>query len=138
WLPMCVSPRGFRDSVTRIAEMAASAHRRLPLGPTLSVWCGLDSDGGRARALLGQALEQLYALPYEKFRNLTFAGSPRDVAKSLLAYVEAGCGDFSLLVVAQTWEAGIDLAAEVRHHLIKSAGPVRPQSSRGAVLDSRH
>jgi alkanesulfonate monooxygenase SsuD/methylene tetrahydromethanopterin reductase-like flavin-dependent oxidoreductase (luciferase family) len=138
WLPMFVSPRRFRESVGQIAEMAASAHRRLPLGPTLNVWCGLDADPGRARTLLGQALEQLYALPYEKFRNLTFAGSPGDVAESLFRYVEAGCRDFSLLVVAQTWEAGIDLAAEVRHHLLKSAGPVRPQSSRGALLDSRH
>jgi alkanesulfonate monooxygenase SsuD/methylene tetrahydromethanopterin reductase-like flavin-dependent oxidoreductase (luciferase family) len=138
WLPMFVSPRRFRDSVARIAEMAASANRRLPLGPTLSVWCGLDSDRGRARALLGQALEQLYALPYEKFRNLTFAGSPRDAAELLLPYVEAGCRDFSLLVVAQTWEAGVDLAAEVRHNLIKMARPVRPPSSRGAAIGSWH
>jgi len=138
WLPMFVSPRRFRDSVTRIAEMAASANRRVPLGPTLSVWCGLDADPGRARTLLGQALEQLYALPYEKFRNLTFAGSPGDVAESLFPYVEAGCRDFSLLAVAQTWEAGVDLAAEVRHHLIKMAGPVRPPSSRGAAIGSWH
>jgi hypothetical protein len=88
--------------------------------------------------LLGQALERLYALPYEKFRNLTFAGSPRDVAESLLPYVEAGCRDFSLLVVAETWEAGIDLAAEVRHHVIKMAAPVRPPSSRGAAIGSCH
>jgi alkanesulfonate monooxygenase SsuD/methylene tetrahydromethanopterin reductase-like flavin-dependent oxidoreductase (luciferase family) len=138
WLPMFVSPRRFRDSVARIAEMAASANRRLPLGPTLSVWCGLDSDRGRARALLGQALEQLYALPYEKFRNLTFAGSPGDVAESLLPYVEAGCRDFSLLVAAETWEAGVDLVAEVRHHLIKMAAPVRPPCSRGAAIGSCH
>ena len=138
WLPMFVSPRRFRDSVGKIADMAASANRRLVLGPTLSVWCGLDADYGRARALLGRALERLYALPYEEFRNLTFAGSPGDVAESLLPYVEAGCRDFSLLVVAETWEAGIDLAAEVRHHLIKSAGSVRPQSSREAAIGSWH
>src|SRR5205085_2655326 len=76
-LPMFVSPRRFRDSVGKIADMAASANRRLVLGPALSVWCGLDADYGRARALLGRALERLYALPYEEFRNLTFAGSPR-------------------------------------------------------------
>jgi alkanesulfonate monooxygenase SsuD/methylene tetrahydromethanopterin reductase-like flavin-dependent oxidoreductase (luciferase family) len=99
WLPMFVSPRRFRDS----------------LGPTLSVWCELDSHGGRARALLAQALERLYALSYAGFGNLTFAGSPQDVAESLLPDVEAGCRDFSSLVVAHSWEAGVDLAAEVRH-----------------------
>lgn len=123
WLPMFVSPRRFRESVGKIAEMAASTNRRLPINPTLSVWCGLDADRGRAQALLGGALERLYALPYEEFRNLTFSGSPTDVAESLLPYVEAGCRDLSLLVAAETWEAGVDLAAEVRYHLIKIAGP---------------
>jgi alkanesulfonate monooxygenase SsuD/methylene tetrahydromethanopterin reductase-like flavin-dependent oxidoreductase (luciferase family) len=123
WLPMFVSPRRFRESAAQLAEMAASANRRLPIGPTLSVWCGLDPDRGRAQALLGAALERLYALPYEEFRNLTFAGSPPEVAQSLLPYVEAGCRDFSLLVVAESWQAGVDLAAEVRHRLIKIAGP---------------
>jgi alkanesulfonate monooxygenase SsuD/methylene tetrahydromethanopterin reductase-like flavin-dependent oxidoreductase (luciferase family) len=126
WLPMFVSPRRFRDSVVQIAEMAAGANRRLPISPTLSVWCGLDLDRGRAQALLGGALEQLYALPYEEFRNLTFAGSPPDVAESLLPYLEAGCRDYSLLVVAETWEKGVDLAAEVRHHLITIAGNAQP------------
>src|SRR5438132_11420444 len=54
WLPMFVSPRRFRDSAGQIADMAASAHRRPLLGPTLSVWCGLDSDRGHARSLLGR------------------------------------------------------------------------------------
>ena len=122
WLPMFVSPRRFQDSVERIAEMAASAGRQLPIGPTLSVWCGLDGDGRRAHALLAASLEQLYSLPYEDFRNLTHAGSPASVAAALLPYVEAGCRDFSLIVVAESTESAVEQAAEVRHRLIEIAG----------------
>jgi alkanesulfonate monooxygenase SsuD/methylene tetrahydromethanopterin reductase-like flavin-dependent oxidoreductase (luciferase family) len=122
WLPMFVSPRRFQDSVARIAEMAASAGRQLPIGPTLSVWCGLDDDGRRAHALLAASLEQLYSLPYEDFRNLTHAGSPASVAAALLPYVEVGCRDFSLLAVAESTESAVEQAAEVRHRLIEIAG----------------
>ena len=50
-----------------------------------------------------------------------FPSSRVGLAESLLPYVESGCRDFSLLVAAETWEAGVDLAAEVRHLLIKVA-----------------
>jgi alkanesulfonate monooxygenase SsuD/methylene tetrahydromethanopterin reductase-like flavin-dependent oxidoreductase (luciferase family) len=122
WLPMFVSPRRFQDSVRRIAEMAASAGRQLPIGPTLSVWCGLDGDGRRAHALLAAVLEQLYSLPYEDFRNLTYAGSPASVAEALLPYVEVGGRDFSLLAVAESRESAVEQAAEVRHRIIEISG----------------
>ena len=122
WLPMFVSPRRFQDSVEQITELAANVGRRLPIRPTLSVWCGLDGDGDSARALLAGALEQLYSLPYEDFRHLTCAGSPTEVAQALLPYLEAGCRDFSLLAAAETWESAVEQAAEVRHRLIEIAG----------------
>jgi alkanesulfonate monooxygenase SsuD/methylene tetrahydromethanopterin reductase-like flavin-dependent oxidoreductase (luciferase family) len=121
WLPMFVSPRRFKESVERITELAAAAGRRLPISPTLSVWCGLNGDPLRGQALLAGKLEQLYSLPYQDFRRLTLAGSPRDVAEALIPYVEAGCLDFSLLAVAETWEAAVVLTAEVRHRLIEIA-----------------
>jgi alkanesulfonate monooxygenase SsuD/methylene tetrahydromethanopterin reductase-like flavin-dependent oxidoreductase (luciferase family) len=122
WLPMFVSPRRFRDSVERIRELAASAGRTLSISPTLSLWCGLDRDGDRARALLAATLERLYSRPYEDFRNLTFAGPPTEVAEALLPYIEAGCWDFSLLAVAESWEAAVEHAVAVRHRLIEVAG----------------
>jgi alkanesulfonate monooxygenase SsuD/methylene tetrahydromethanopterin reductase-like flavin-dependent oxidoreductase (luciferase family) len=122
WLPMFVSPRRFRDSVERIRELAASAGRTLSISPTLSVWCGLDRDGDRARALLAAGLERLYSRPYEDFRNLTIAGPPTEVAEALLPYIEAGCRDFSLLAVAESWESAVEHAAAVRHRLIEVAG----------------
>jgi alkanesulfonate monooxygenase SsuD/methylene tetrahydromethanopterin reductase-like flavin-dependent oxidoreductase (luciferase family) len=122
WLPMFVSPRRFRDSVERIRELAASAGRTLSISPTLSVWCGLDGDGDRARALLAATLERLYSRPYEDFRNLTTAGTPTKVAEALLPYIEAGCRDFSLLTVAESWESAVEHAAAVRHRLIEVAG----------------
>ncbi len=63
WLPMFVSPRRFRDSVERICELAASAGRMLSISPTLSVWCGLDRDGDRARVLLAPALNTSTHVP---------------------------------------------------------------------------
>jgi alkanesulfonate monooxygenase SsuD/methylene tetrahydromethanopterin reductase-like flavin-dependent oxidoreductase (luciferase family) len=125
WLPMFVSPRRFRDSVDRIDELAGSAGRQLSISPTLSVWCGLDHDGDRARALLAATLERLYSRPYADFRNLTFAGTPPEVAEALLPYLEAGCRDFSLLAVADSWEAAVEHAVAVRHRLIEVAGALR-------------
>jgi alkanesulfonate monooxygenase SsuD/methylene tetrahydromethanopterin reductase-like flavin-dependent oxidoreductase (luciferase family) len=121
WLPMFVSPRRFQESIERITELAASAGRRLPISPTLSVWCGLHGNPRRGQALLAGKLEQLYSLPSEDFRRLTLAGSPRDVAEALVPYVEAGCRDFSLLAVAETWEVAVELTAEVRQRLIEIA-----------------
>jgi alkanesulfonate monooxygenase SsuD/methylene tetrahydromethanopterin reductase-like flavin-dependent oxidoreductase (luciferase family) len=125
WLPMFVSPRRFRDSVERINELAASAGRTPSIGTTLSVWCGLDRDGDRARALLAASLEGLYSRPYEDFRNLTYAGTPTEVAEAMLPYIEAGCRDFSLLAVAESWESAVEHAAAVRHRLIEVAGALR-------------
>jgi alkanesulfonate monooxygenase SsuD/methylene tetrahydromethanopterin reductase-like flavin-dependent oxidoreductase (luciferase family) len=122
WLPMFVSPRRFRDSVERICELAASAGRTPSISPTLSVWCGLNRDGDRSGGLLGATLERLYSRPFEDFRNLTYAGTPTEVAEALLPYVEAGCRDFSLLAVAESWESAVDHAAAVRHRLIEVAG----------------
>ncbi|HXM70444.1 MAG TPA: LLM class flavin-dependent oxidoreductase, partial [Thermoanaerobaculia bacterium] len=129
WLPMFISPRRFRDSVERICELAASAGRMLSISPTLSVWCGLDRDGDRARVLLAPGLEHLYSRPYEDFRNLTFAGTPTEVAEALLPYVEAGCRDFSLLAVAESWESAVEHSAAVRHRLIEAAGALRAGNS---------
>jgi len=121
WLPMFVSPRRFRESVERIAELSSSAGRTLAIAPTLSVWCGLDDDAGRAGTLLAGTLERLYSRPYEDFRHLTCAGTPPHVAEALLSYVEAGCSDFSLLVAASSWESAVENATAVRHRLIEMA-----------------
>jgi hypothetical protein len=43
------------------------------------------------------------------------------VAEALVPYVEAGCRDFSLLAVAESWESAVELAAEVRHRLMEIA-----------------
>src|SRR5467141_2994731 len=98
------------------------AGRTLSISPTLSVWCGLDRDGDRARALLAASLERLYSRPYQDFRNLSIAGQPTEVAEALLPYIEAGCQDFSLLAVAESWESAVEHAAAVRHRLIEVAG----------------
>ena len=129
WLPMFVSPRRFRDSVKQIEEMAAAAGRRLSRSPTLSVWCGLDGDAPRARRLLATALEQLYSLPYEDFRHITCAGTPAVVAEALAAYVEAGCTDFAMIVVAKSRDGAVELAAEVRRRLIAMAATSSPAAS---------
>jgi hypothetical protein len=72
--------------------------------------------------LLAASLERLYSRPYENFRNLTIAGPPAEVAEALLPYIEAGCRDFSLLAVAESWESAVEHAAAVRHRLIEVVG----------------
>ena len=129
WLPMFVSPRRFRDSVKQIEEMAAAAGRRLSHRPTLSVWCGVDGDEPRARRLLATALEQLYSLPYEDFRHITCVGTPAIVAEALAAYVEAGCTDFAMIVVAKSRDRAVELAAEVRRRLIETPVASAPAAS---------
>ena len=44
------------------------------------------------------------------------------VEDNRVAYIEAGCRDFSMLAVAESWESAVEHAAAVRHRLIEVAG----------------
>jgi alkanesulfonate monooxygenase SsuD/methylene tetrahydromethanopterin reductase-like flavin-dependent oxidoreductase (luciferase family) len=122
WLGMFCSARRFGETRRRIAEAAADRGRPAPDWFGVNVWCGIDSDPGRAAELVAARMERLYRVPYEKFRHLAPAGTPRQVAEFLYPYVEAGARHLSLIPAGESVEAEIDAVAEVRELLLAAAG----------------
>jgi alkanesulfonate monooxygenase SsuD/methylene tetrahydromethanopterin reductase-like flavin-dependent oxidoreductase (luciferase family) len=119
WLGIFCSARRFATTVEQVRAATAERDRPAPSWFGLNLWCGLGTDGDRARALLGRRLEALYDLPAERFRHVTAAGTPDQVAGWLVPFVEAGAGHLTLIVAADSVHDGIDLAAEVRRLLQK-------------------
>jgi alkanesulfonate monooxygenase SsuD/methylene tetrahydromethanopterin reductase-like flavin-dependent oxidoreductase (luciferase family) len=122
WLAMFCSARRFAQTRDRILETAAGLGRAAPSWFGVNVWCGLDTDAGRAREMVAAKMERLYQLPYEKFQYLAPAGSPEQVAEFLRPYVESGAEHLTLVPAGPSVEAEIDAVAEVREHLRRTAG----------------
>jgi hypothetical protein len=81
--------------------------------------CGVDpATRGRrmdeALAVLSVAMEGFYQLPFGKFEKHSPCGTPAHIAESLRPYAEAGCRSFNLIPVADSEQAAIEGAAEVR------------------------
>jgi len=118
WLGMFCSARRFAQTRSRILAAAAGLGRETPSWFGVNVWCGLDSDPERGRELLAAKMERLYRLPYEKFRYLAPAGTPKQVAEFLYPFAEAGAEHITLVPAGESAEAEIDAVAEVREHLL--------------------
>lgn len=117
WLGIFCSARRFAETRSRIAEAATADGRQVPGWYGLNVWCGLDQDPTRARALLDQRLRSLYHLPYQKFQHVAPVGTPAQVAEWLAPFI-GQAGHITLIPAASSPEAGIDHAAEVRARLL--------------------
>ncbi len=117
WLGMFCSARRFAQTREQILAAAADLGRAAPPWFGVNVWCGLDPDPERARDLLAAKIERLYRLPYEKFRHLAPAGTPKQVAEFLRPFTEAGAEHVTLVPAGTSAEAEIDAAAEVREYL---------------------
>jgi alkanesulfonate monooxygenase SsuD/methylene tetrahydromethanopterin reductase-like flavin-dependent oxidoreductase (luciferase family) len=117
WLGMFCSARRFAETRSQILAAAADLGRAAPPWFGVNVWCGLDPDLERARELLAAKMERLYRLPYEKFRHLAPAGTPKQVAEFLRPFTEAGAEHVTLVPAGASVQAGIDAVAEVREHL---------------------
>ena len=114
WIGIFCSARRFAQTRTRILEAAVGFDRTaVPSWFGVNVWCGLDSDPGRARELLAARMEGLYRLPFERFQHVAPAGTPEQVADFLQPFVESGAGHLTLIPVASSGEAGIDAVAQV-------------------------
>jgi alkanesulfonate monooxygenase SsuD/methylene tetrahydromethanopterin reductase-like flavin-dependent oxidoreductase (luciferase family) len=118
WLGMFCSARRFAQTRSQILAAAAGLGRETPSWFGVNVWCGLDSDPERGRELLAAKMERLYRLPYEKFRYLAPAGTPKQVAEFLYPFAEAGAEHITLVPAGESAEAEIDAVAEVREHLL--------------------
>jgi alkanesulfonate monooxygenase SsuD/methylene tetrahydromethanopterin reductase-like flavin-dependent oxidoreductase (luciferase family) len=117
WLGIFCSSRRFGETVERIREAVADSRRSAPSWFGLTMWCGLGSDGDRARELLGQRMQALYNQPPERFQHVTAAGTPEQVAEKLVPFIEAGAEHLTIVTVADSVHDGIDMAAEVRRLL---------------------
>jgi len=115
WLGLWVSPARYASATALIAKYAADADRDAPAWEHgMHVWCGLGASPGAARDRLSVAMEGFYHLPFGKFEKYSPSGTPAQIAESLRPYAEAGCRSFNLIPVADSEQAAIDGAAEVR------------------------
>ena len=78
------------------------------------VWCGMGERRDAARRQVADAMQGVYRIGFERY---TPFGTPTDVADFLAPYVEAGCRRFNLAGVAESDEALIGHAAEVKRLL---------------------
>ncbi len=117
WLGIFCSARRFGETVERIRDATAELGRPAPSWFGLTMWCGLGSDGDRARELLGRRMQALYGQPPDRFQHVTAAGTPEQVAEKLAPFVGAGAEHLTVVTVADSVHDGIDLAAEVRRLL---------------------
>src|SRR6266700_3516590 len=111
------SARRFGETVERIRDATAELGRPAPSWFGLTMWCGLGSDGDRARELLDRRMQALYIQPPDRFQHVTAAGTPEQVAEKFVPFVEAGAEHLTVVTVADSVHDGIDLAAEVRRLL---------------------
>lgn len=118
WLGIFCSPRRFTQTRTQILEAAERLGRPTPTWFGVNVWCGLDADPDRARILIGERMQALYKLPYEKFQHVAPAGEPAQVAEWLADFVAGGAEHVTLIPVASSVEAGIEHASRVRELLL--------------------
>ena len=123
-------PAGSRETREQILAAAADLGREAPPWFGVNVWCGLDPDAGRARDLLAAKMEHLYRLPYEKFRYLAPAGTPKQVAEFLRPFTEAGAEHVTLVPAGASVEAEIDAVAEVREYLQAIGRPIDTRLAR--------
>lgn len=120
WLGIFCSARKFKDTREKILAKTTELERPAPGWFGMNVWTGFDVDVESAKHRLGQGMEELYHLPYEKFQHITPAGNPAQVAEWLSPFVEGGAENLTIIPVAESVEAGIDATAEVRQILQKS------------------
>lgn len=118
WLGIFCSPRRFTETRMQILETTQSLARPAPTWFGVNVWCGLDSHAETARGLIGERMEALYKLPYERFQHVAPAGAPEQVAEWLTAFVAGGAEHITLIPVAASLEAGIEHVAKVRQLLL--------------------
>jgi len=124
WLGIFCSSRRFTQTVAEIREATEAEGRPDPSWFGFNLWCGLGTDGDRARALLGERMTALYNLPPAKFQNVTAAGTPAQVAEALAPFVEGGAEHLTLITMGESVRQRVELAGEVRRLLQAEFAPV--------------
>jgi alkanesulfonate monooxygenase SsuD/methylene tetrahydromethanopterin reductase-like flavin-dependent oxidoreductase (luciferase family) len=117
WLGIFCSARQFAETRGQILDATRDLGRPAPTWFGINIWCGLDADVSAARRMLGERMQELYKIPYDKFQHVAPAGDPAMVAEWLGAFIDAGADHITLVPVADSLDAGIDHVAAVRELL---------------------
>lgn len=120
WLGVWCSPRRFAAVVAQVADEATG--REVTWRHGLQVWVGLDPNRSRARERLASRMQGMYRVPFERFEKYSPSGSPKEIADFLAPYLEAGCGDFNVMAVAESSEHAIEGVGEIRERLAGLTG----------------
>lgn len=104
---------GAAAEVGRVSEQRVNA---------LNIWCGIGGDGDEARGYVGEAMQQFYGIPYERFERWSPAGTAAEIADFLGPYVEAGCTLFNLIINGRDAKEEIEAASTIRDRLLQGAG----------------
>lgn len=123
WFGIWVSPDRYRQSLETMQEAAAEVGRvsRQPVN-ALNVWCGVGDDADEARGYVGEAMQQFYGIPYERFERWSPAGTATEVADFLVPYLDAGCTLFNLIINGRGAEHEIEAASTIRDRILQAAG----------------
>ena len=124
WLGAWCSPRRFAEVATLCVGHATEAGRIVPAWRhKYQPWVGLGASREEARECVKRRMEGFYKLPFEQFERYTPYGTPADVARALLPYVDAGVREFDLTPCAPTAAQSVELSAEVKRLLAGRASP---------------
>jgi alkanesulfonate monooxygenase SsuD/methylene tetrahydromethanopterin reductase-like flavin-dependent oxidoreductase (luciferase family) len=117
WLGIWNSPARFAAAVQLAADEAGRCGRPAPRRHAMQVWCGLAGSRQEARPLVADAMQQMYAVAFERFERYCPYGTPHDIAEFLNAYAAAGCTQFNLIPQAPDEDTALAGVAEVRRLL---------------------
>ena len=118
YIGIWVSAKRFAGILGQIdAEAAAGNRGHVAWEHGMFVWCGLDDSREAGRRQVAESMENMYRIGFDNFERYTPYGPPADVADFLRPYVEAGCTRFHLAAVAESDEALIAHAAEIKRLL---------------------
>ncbi|MEJ6684546.1 MAG: LLM class flavin-dependent oxidoreductase [SAR86 cluster bacterium] len=120
WIGVWCSAKRYAEATGLIDEYALAANRTAPQWlHGYQPWIGVDADPVKAKAVVKQAMEKFYHVPFEQFERYTPFGTPAQVAEQLAPYVDSGCRLFNLKVCTQAPEEEVDLGGEVLSALSK-------------------
>ncbi len=118
YLGIWISATRFAGILGQIdAEAVACDRRDVAWEHGMFVWCGLDDSREAGRRQVAESMENMYRIGFDRFERYTPYGPPADVADFLRPYVESGCTRFHLAAVAESDEALIAHAAEIKRLL---------------------
>ena len=121
WLGIWNSAARFARATAAVADHARDAGRgEVDWRHGMTFWCGFGQNADVGRARVAPVMEAFYQLPFDSFERYIPRGTPAQVADFVAPYLDAGCTTVNVIPFADSAEAAIDAAAEVRALLEKA------------------